>query len=339
MDLYGILSLESLGCQDKPLLAQAAGAIISYLAQTQKSGGLALSPLGVYSTENFMVLDVQTRTNLELFQAGRFGSGGRSLLSILDQTQTPMGGRLMRSWLGQPLLEIEPLEQRLDAVDFFFQDGVRRADTLAILRRIPDLERILSRVKMGTVMPREMVAMGRGLEGAAELATLLATSVDGIDPVAYHGGYEGAAEPSEEGLSERSADPPAENIETTPEPGRSQTLGDPVAWLRRMLVPLPDVAVLIRQAIADEPSGMPGEGNVIRQGFAPELDEPKAAASDAGASLPVWNNKNGNAPASGTSRLVTTRSLATTSKSAKPTPPRRPMTTSAVRRWQTPNGL
>ncbi len=277
LDLYGILSLESLGCQDKPLLVQAAGAIISYLAQTQKSGGLALSPLGVYSTENFMVLDAQTRTNLELFQAGRFGSGGRSLLSILDQTQTPMGGRLMRSWLGQPLLEVGPLEQRLNAVEFFFQDGVRRAETLAILRRIPDLERILSRVKMGTVMPRELVAMGRGLEGTAELATLLAASVGGIDPVAYHEGYGGPAGPAGDG----SSDSLEEHGETTPEPGRSQSLGDPVAWLRRMLVPLPDVAALIRQAIADEPAGMPGEGNVIRQGFAPELDELKAAASDA----------------------------------------------------------
>ncbi len=282
LDLYGILSLESLGCQDKPLLVQAAGAIISYLAQTQKSGGLALSPLGVYSTENFMVLDAQTRTNLELFQAGRFGSGGRALLSILDQTQTPMGGRLIRSWLGQPLLEVEPLEQRLDAVEFFFQDGVRRAETLAILRRIPDLERILSRVKMGTVMPRELVAMGRGLEGAAELATLLATSVGGTvaggtAPVAFHEGYGGAADPTKEG----SSDSLKEHIGTTPGPGRSQSVGGPVAWLQRMLVPLPDVAALIRQAIADEPSGMPGEGNVIRQGFAPELDELKAAASDA----------------------------------------------------------
>ena len=281
LDLYGILSLESLGCQDKPLLVQAAGAIISYLAQTQKSGGLALSPLGVYSTENFMALDTQTRTNLELFQAGRFGSGGRSLLSILDQTQTPMGGRLIRSWLGQPLLEVEPLEQRLDAVEFFFQDGVRRAETLAILRRIPDLERILSRVKMGTVMPRELAAMGRGLEGTAELATLLAASVSGTAPVGYHGGYEEAAEPFEEGLLEGSVDSPDEHIDTKPEPDRSQSPGDPVAWLRRTLVPLPDVAALIRQAIADEPSGMPGEGNVIRQGFAPELDELKAAASDA----------------------------------------------------------
>ena len=280
LDLYGILSLESLGCQDKPLLVQAAGAIISYLAQTQKSGGLALSPLGVYSTENFMVLDTQTRTNLELFQAGRFGSGGRSLLSILDKTQTPMGGRLIRSWLGQPLLEIEPLEQRLDALDFFFRDGVRRADTLSVLRRIPDLERILSRVKMGTVMPRELVAMGRGLEGAAELGTILAAlrnETATASPEEFQEKQEGAAELSGEG----SSDSPDEHNETTSERGRYQRPGDPVAWLRRMLVPLPDVAALIRQAIADEPSGTPGDGNVIRQGFAPELDELKAAASDA----------------------------------------------------------
>ena len=277
LDLYGILSLESLGCQDKPLLVQAAGAIIAYLAQTQKVGGLPLSPLGVYSTQNFMVLDTQTRINLELFQAGRWGSGGVSLLSVLDQAQTPMGSRLMRRWLGQPLLEIEPLEQRLDAVEFFYQDGVRRSAALAILRRIPDLERILNRVKIGTVMPRELVAMGRGLEAAAELSILLADSANGTVPLAPQGGPEGTGEQ----VADASSNTASEDIESFPDAEGATGRGDPVAWLRRTVVPLPDVAALIREAIADEPSGMPGEGNVVRQGFAPELDQLKATASDA----------------------------------------------------------
>ena len=249
LDLYGILSLESLGCEDKPLAVQAAGAIIQYLAETQKGADLQLAPLNVYSTENYMNLDAQTRRNLELFQAGRWGSGGLSLLTALDQTRTPMGGRLLRRWLGQPLLELEALERRLDAVGFFFQDSIRRAATTALLRRIPDLERILSKVKTGKVLPRDLVAMGHGLDAVSELADQLGDEIQG----GAGGGTEGDS-PDNQG---------------------------PVAWLRERLTPLPEVAAVIQQAIAEEPGGSVGEGNVIREGFAPDLDQLRSGAREA----------------------------------------------------------
>ena len=172
-ELYGILTLESLGCHELPLAVRAAGAILHYLSQTQKRTEHPLGGLTVYSTESFMTLDVQTRRNLELFQGGRWGSGQLSLLGVLDQTKTSMGGRLLRRWLGQPLLEIEPLEQRLDAVEYFFQDSLRRANISTLLRKVPDLERIMSRVQAGNVLPREMVSMAHGLEAVAELSQLL----------------------------------------------------------------------------------------------------------------------------------------------------------------------
>ena len=123
LDHYGILSLESFGCQDLPLAVRAAGAIVNFLDATQKTGKPQLAALAVYSTNNYMALDSQTRRNLELFQGGRSGDKQFSLLSCLDLTKTPMGGRLLRQWLGRPLLDLPGLQQRLDAVDYFFQDG------------------------------------------------------------------------------------------------------------------------------------------------------------------------------------------------------------------------
>ena len=261
LNLYGILSLESLGCQDMPLAVRAAGAILNYLGHTQKSTEVPLARLMVYSTESFMTLDVQTRRNLELFQAGRWGSGQLSLLSTLDQTSTPMGGRLLRRWLGQPLLEIEPLEQRLDAVEYFFQDSFRRAHAVSLLCKVPDLERILNRVKVGTVLPRDLVAMAHGLEAVAELSRLLADGGPAIDP----------------GDTGETAGPDPHH----PDGRRLATPGATVEWLRRRLTPLPEVAAVIQNAIVPEPSGPVGEGNVIREGFAPDLDEMKSSARDA----------------------------------------------------------
>ena len=244
LDLFGILSLESLGCQDLPLAVRAAGAVIQYLNQTQKRTELPLLGLAIYSTQTYMNLDVQTRRNLELFHGGRWSNGQLSLLATLDHTHTPMGGRLLRRWLGQPLLEIEPLEQRLDAVEYFFRDSLRRANTAALLRKVPDLERILNRVQAGTVLPRDLVAMSHGLEAVGELSQLLNTKPSSLD-------------------------------------SNGSTDSGGLNWLQSQLTPLPGVATLIQNAIVDEPTGAVGEGNVIREGFALELDELKSGARDA----------------------------------------------------------
>ena len=93
LDHFGAASLEPYGCQDQPLAARAAGAIVAYLKETQKASLPLLTSLRTYSTARFMTLDAQTRRNLELFQAGRWGSSGHTLLSVLDATRTPMGAR------------------------------------------------------------------------------------------------------------------------------------------------------------------------------------------------------------------------------------------------------
>ena len=163
LEHFGVVTLEAYGCEGLPLAARAAGAILAYLGDTQKGARAQLGSLRTYSVQRYMALDRQTRRNLELFQGGRFGTG-KSLLDVLDMTRTPMGGRTLRRWLGQPLLDREPLERRLEAVAWFHRGGARRQQVIALLRDVSDLERLVNRVRGGTALPREVLALRHSLE-------------------------------------------------------------------------------------------------------------------------------------------------------------------------------
>ena len=172
LDHFDVLSLEGFGCAHLSLAIGAAGAILEYLSQTQRDSPVEIETLGTYSTSSFMTLDQQTRRNLELFHGGRWGSSSPSLFSSLDSTRTPMGSRLLRRWLGQPLLDIQELNLRLDGVSYFHGNLLRRDSTLASLSRITDLERVVNRVRMGIASPRELVGLKSSLEAASALTLL-----------------------------------------------------------------------------------------------------------------------------------------------------------------------
>ena len=112
LDHFGVASLEAFGCEYLPLATRSAGAVIDYLGRNQRAALSQISVLRTYSTESYMVLDPQTRRNLELFEGGRWAAEASSLLAVLDRTRTPMGGRLLRRWLGQPLLAVDRLVER-----------------------------------------------------------------------------------------------------------------------------------------------------------------------------------------------------------------------------------
>ena len=228
---FSILTLESFGCDGMDLAISAAGAIVEYLAKTQKAAKLQLSNLSVYAIGNYMALDSQTRRNLELFSAGRNENKELSLLATLDRTKTPMGSRLLRQWLGQPLLNLGELEQRLDAVDHFFLDGLKRTNAITSLNKVSDMERIVGRIVSGTVNPRELISLKNALLTVPGLRDLL----------------------------------DAPNVD----------------WLHSQLLPLPEVCSLIEESIAPDPVGSVGDGNVIKPGFAPEMDDLKNASTDA----------------------------------------------------------
>jgi DNA mismatch repair protein MutS len=173
LEHFGVATLDGYGCGHLPPAIRAAGAIIHYLQETQKGVLGQLSRLTTYSTDSFMALDVQTQRNLELFQASRSGALGGSLLSIIDLTKTAMGGRLLRRWLGQPLLDIAELNKRQDAIAWFSENTLARSQTISLLGEVADLERLINRVKGGIAIPRELIALRRSLEVVPKLTELL----------------------------------------------------------------------------------------------------------------------------------------------------------------------
>ncbi|MBI4497926.1 MAG: DNA mismatch repair protein MutS, partial [Chloroflexi bacterium] len=169
LEHFGVATLEGYGCEHLPLATAAAGAVLRYLQETQKGALRSVVGLATYSCADYMALDAPTRRNLELFQAGRAGTAQGSLLSVLDQTRTPMGGRLLRGWVSQPLVQLAPLEARLDGVEALVRATVARRQVAALLGRVGDLERLVNRVRANLAGPRELLALRRSLEVVPEL--------------------------------------------------------------------------------------------------------------------------------------------------------------------------
>ena len=164
LDHFGVTTLDGYGCGHLPLAIRAAGAIIHYIEETQKGVLGQLTRLSTYSTSSFMALDEQTQRNLELFRTSHSGTVGGSLLSIIDLTKTAMGGRLVKRWLGQPLLDITELVKRQDAISWFYDNTLARNQIISLLGEVADLERLINRVKSNIALPRELVNLRRSLE-------------------------------------------------------------------------------------------------------------------------------------------------------------------------------
>ena len=232
---FGVASLESFGCEGQALAVRAAGAVIDYLEQTQRSAVGQINTLYTYSTADYMVLDAQTRRNLELYEGGRWGSVNASLLSVLDVTKTSMGGRLLRRWLGQPLLDVERLVRRQDAVEWFHRSALRRERVVMLLEAVSDMERLVNRVRGHSATPRDLVGLANSLEAAPKIKAILCEDDD----------------------------------------------ADKVEWLAERITDNGEVIELVRQSISDDPPLSVGDGNVIRKGFSPDLDEVRGASRNA----------------------------------------------------------
>jgi DNA mismatch repair protein MutS len=155
---FGTVTLEGLGLQGMPLATRAAGSILQYLKETEQAALVLLTDLRVYSVGEFMTLDASTRRNLELTETMRGESKG-SLLGVLDRTVTSMGKRRIRQWVSQPLLDIVPIQKRLDGVEFFAKRSFMRAELRSALKPLADLERLTNRIISGHALPRDLVAL------------------------------------------------------------------------------------------------------------------------------------------------------------------------------------
>ena len=172
---FSVSDLSGLGLKPYPLAVRATGALLKFLQETQKNLlNLELS-YSTYSLSDFMVLDAETRRNLELTETLREAKTEGSLLSVLDKTRTPMGKRLLRSWVNKPLLDVSRIGQRLDAVQYFFDRGVERREIADLLKQLHDLERLVNRIVSGAARPNDLVALREDLRSFPELFTLLQT--------------------------------------------------------------------------------------------------------------------------------------------------------------------
>ncbi|MDX2160455.1 MAG: DNA mismatch repair protein MutS [bacterium] len=171
---FKIRTLDGFGLKDLACAVGAAGAMLQYFRETQKTSLAQLTSIRTYSTAAFMVLDQFTRRNLELTETLRSRKSQGSLLGILDRTITAMGARTLRAWINQPLLDLARLNARLDAVEIFAVDEVLRAEIRAQLKTVSDLERLANRLLMGRAGPRDLLALRQSLDAVPALKALIA---------------------------------------------------------------------------------------------------------------------------------------------------------------------
>ncbi|MBW4688824.1 MAG: DNA mismatch repair protein MutS [Komarekiella atlantica HA4396-MV6] len=170
---FKVRSLEGLGCDHLPLAVRAAGGLLEYLEDTQKENPVSLQRLRTYTTTDYLIVDGQTRRNLEITQTVRDGTFHGSLLWALDRTNTAMGGRALRRWLLQPLLDIKGIRARQDTIQELMENTSLRQDLRQLLRQIYDLERLTGRAGSGTANARDLVALADSLSRLPELSRLV----------------------------------------------------------------------------------------------------------------------------------------------------------------------
>ena len=171
--VFGVGSLDGFGLKSMPLTTRAAGALLKYLQETNQNALSSLKSFGTYSLGDFMVLDAETRRNLELTETLRDGKSEGSLLWVLDQTKTPMGKRMLRQWVNKPLLNPTAITTRLDMVETFYRDGVLRNELTHLLHEFHDLERLVNRACTNSIRPPELVSLREDLNLLPKLRALL----------------------------------------------------------------------------------------------------------------------------------------------------------------------
>ncbi len=237
---FKVGTLDGFGLQRKEQAIRAAAGVLAYLQDMQPSALAQLTHIHSYEVGEFMTLDESTRRNLELTETLRSGNVKGSLLGVLDETLTPMGGRLLRRWLGQPLLNIDTINRRLDAVELFVAQSRLRMGSREMLRGLGDLERWTNRVVQGRAQPRDLVGIRAVLQAIPELT---------------------------QGLSWNEA--------LNSDPSRAGEEAQPAHPIHAILADLPvcdDVLSLLIAAVAEEPPATLNNVGVICQGYNEELD-------------------------------------------------------------------
>jgi DNA mismatch repair protein MutS len=262
---FRVAALDGFGLSEHPLAIAAAGALVHYLRDTSAIGARtpedtaavpSLRPAGAglehldrisyYDQQDAMILDQVTARNLELVEPAAGDDASATLLRAIDETATGMGARLLRAWVLRPEILLSEIEDRLEAVAQLKAHTVAREEIRKDLEGILDLERLTSRVTLGTVTPRDLLALRGSIEKIPRLREL-------IGDVKETEGARGAT--------------------ASGQPSTSTSHSRRLETLRELIDEMADVRDLIARAIADDPPAMPNEPGMIRRGFHTELDE------------------------------------------------------------------
>jgi DNA mismatch repair protein MutS len=172
LEHFKVQFLDGYGLARKEEAIRAAGACLRYAQETQRAAAAHVTDLVYFEPQDHLVLDSVTVRNLELVESLAGGSG-RSLLQVIDETVTGMGGRLLRSWLLRPCVKRAEVEARLAAVQDLFSSQMRRDKLRALLKEVSDLERLIGRVSLGSATPRDLCAMLRSLNQVPDVREVL----------------------------------------------------------------------------------------------------------------------------------------------------------------------
>ncbi len=243
---FKVASLDGFGLKDKNAAIGAAGGALHYLAQNLRRDIKHLTRISFYQRSDYLTLDYTTLRHLEILEPQHHDAPRNACLyGALNRTVTPMGARLLRQWLSQPLAAVEPIRRRQDAVQQFLENSFGLDSFRQQLARVRDLERTLGRLSSGSGNARDLVALRIALEQIPTLKQTL-TSIEQSRRPDLLADADGDARPQ----------PPT-------------LLPD----LNRQVSELPDIVELVQRAIVDEPLLPIKEGGMIRDGFDPGLDE------------------------------------------------------------------
>ena len=257
----GVADPHVLDLENKPQLIQAFGALLAYLKQTQKRDPNHLQAIQVIQPGDFLLLDEVTLRNLEIFRRLDGGRGPGTLRHVLDQTLTPMGGRLLESRLHYPWKDPEPILQNQAVVAALLENDASRSELAQRLSTTTDLERIATRISMNRTSPRDFAALRQGVARLPGLREVLS----GLLPA--HG--EGNIDTPENGSPASPTSGSVPFSDNAPDDNAPPIL---LQELLRSWDDLNDLTDLLQLALVDSPPLMITDGGIFRQEYDPELD-------------------------------------------------------------------
>ncbi|MBW3012527.1 DNA mismatch repair protein MutS, partial [Candidatus Woesearchaeota archaeon] len=164
-----VLNLEGYGLEDKESAVIAAGALLRYLNETQKGSTKQVTKLSLFRPKNYMILDRSTIRNLEIISNIRDGSSRGSLVETIDMTSTSMGSRMLKKWILNPMLSVEKINERLDAVGELARNTLVREELKEILSNVQDVERLITKISNNTANARDLVSLKESLKKIPEI--------------------------------------------------------------------------------------------------------------------------------------------------------------------------